>query len=239
MYNPSNVTRATAAAAQRICPSFTGQSIQAQEIAQSLTDSRVTGDLRDLRDSFNTLTSLLDPTAGLASMGKFRFSPNPEVPSCATDLSPLPVNIATAIISDIKSTCPQLYVESSLVLICVLENPPIFLRSWAINDVALVESLFQRIYFPIEPPLGLLTSTYGILHFILKEFRLTNHSLGKDFNVQEEAAECEARFHAGIESYDVLGQPSFETILALTMGVRYIPPYDSPFLTCIFSMACR
>ena len=128
--------------------------------------------------------------------------------------------------------------EVSPLLICV-ENPPIFLRSWAINDVALVESLFQRIYFPIEPPLGLLTSTYGILHFLLKEFRLTNRSLGKDFDIQAEAAKCEARFHAGIESYDVLGQPSFETILALTMGVRYHPFYDGTFLTCIFFIIHR
>ena len=83
-----------------------------------------------------------------------------------------------------------------------------------------MESLFQRIYFPTEPPVALLTSAYGILHFILKEFRLTNHCVGENLDLQAQAPRCEANFHAGVESYDVLGRPSFETILALTMGVR-------------------
>lgn len=116
-------------------------------------------------------------------------------------------------------------------------NPSIFLHSWSINDVTLIENYCQQIYFPTEPPsLGLLTSTYGILYFVVKEFRLTHHPLCKTLDLQAYESKCEQNFYAGIETYDILGHPSFENILALTIGVsltisKILGPWLSSSLT--------
>ncbi|EHK23086.1 uncharacterized protein TRIVIDRAFT_149792, partial [Trichoderma virens Gv29-8] len=97
---------------------------------------------------------------------------------------------------------------------------PIFMRSWVLDDVSLVKKLCQDLYFPTEPlSVGHLTSAYGILHAICKEFWLTKHPLCKSFDLGVQVATCARNFDAGLQTYEIVSQPSFLTILALTLGV--------------------
>ena len=105
-YDLSTATRATEILPCGSSSSFAQQALQAQETAQSVASGRVDVNLSELRDSFNSLRTILDPTAGLP-MDAYQFPSSSDEPSTAPDLQPLPMHISTVIIKDIKGRCPQ------------------------------------------------------------------------------------------------------------------------------------
>lgn len=99
-------------------------------------------------------------------------------------------------------------------------HTPIFLYGYCLTDVSMIEKLCQRVYFPTDPvSLSHVTAMFGILYLLLREFIATSDPLGKEHDLKAHMAVCERNFNAGLESYDVLAVPSFESILALTLGV--------------------
>lgn len=59
----------------------------------------------------------------------------------------------------------------------------------------------------------------GILYCILKEYLATQDPLGKQYDIKAFLAKCDRNFNLGIETYDVLAVPTFDNVLALTLGV--------------------
>ncbi|GLA74045.1 hypothetical protein AtubIFM55763_004986 [Aspergillus tubingensis] len=60
---------------------------------------------------------------------------------------------------------------------------------------------------------------HGVLFFVLKELIAMNDELCQRFDLTTHLDHCEKVFAATLETYDVLAVPSFENILALTMGM--------------------
>ncbi|KAH8680093.1 hypothetical protein BGZ60DRAFT_401267 [Tricladium varicosporioides] len=194
--------------------SFTNQSVQASEVAQRAANSEGAGEGSSLDVSFSYLETLLRPTSTFSSLEDYSFSRNPASRFIPT-VVPLPVGLVVAILQKIK------------------ERPPVFLSSYAVNDLSLIESLCQKVYFPTKPiSLGHVTGMHGILYFLLKEYITMQDPLCGEYDLKAHLAKCEQNFNAGIEAYDVLAVPSFENILALTMGVIKAQDDGKPLLCC-------
>lgn len=71
---------------------------------------------------------------------------------------------------------------------------------------------------------------HGVLFFVLKELIAMKDELCQRFDLTTHLDHCEKVFAATLETYDVLAVPSFENILALTMGVS-IPLLSTPTWT--------
>ncbi|PWY83839.1 hypothetical protein BO94DRAFT_599265 [Aspergillus sclerotioniger CBS 115572] len=101
-----------------------------------------------------------------------------------------------------------------------LARRPIFLSSYATSDLQLVENLCQSGYsITRQASVGQIASMHGVLFFVVKELIVMNAQLCQSFDLFIHLAHCEQIFIAAIETYDVLVVPSFENILALTMGM--------------------
>lgn len=62
---------------------------------------------------------------------------------------------------------------------------------------------------------------HGIFFFVLKELIAMKDQVSRKFDLAVHLDHCEQNFVAAIETYEVLAVPSFENILALTMGVSF------------------
>ncbi|PYH93987.1 hypothetical protein BO71DRAFT_450350 [Aspergillus ellipticus CBS 707.79] len=88
------------------------------------------------------------------------------------------------------------------------------------SDLSLVESLCQRVYSTSDlASAGDIASMHGVFYFVLKECIAMKDELSQKFDLATYLVQCEQNFIAAIESYEVLAVPSFENILALTMGM--------------------
>lgn len=113
------------------------------------------------------------------------------------------------------------------------ERRPIFLSSYAVTDLSLVESLCQNIYFPVSSTsIGQITSMHGIFFFLLKEYQALKDSLCEKFDFKVHLAQCEKNFSMGLETFDIMVIPSFDNILGLTMGVCWPYNHHKPQKTC-------
>lgn len=102
-----------------------------------------------------------------------------------------------------------------------LVRRPIFLSSYAVSDLSFVETLCQSVYSTSKSAsVGEIASMHGVLFFVLKEFIAMEDQLCQKFNLATYLELCEDNFVAAMETYEVLAVPSFENILALTMGVN-------------------
>ena len=106
------------------------------------------------------------------------------------------------------------------MLIVPTASPPMVMNSFLLNDIALLESLCQKICFPTEPvSIGHITTMHGILYFILREYISLSDPLCQEHDLKTYMEKCEQKLHAGIQTYEVLAVPTFENIFALTLGV--------------------
>ncbi|KAL2848824.1 hypothetical protein BJY01DRAFT_211395 [Aspergillus pseudoustus] len=124
----------------------------------------------------------------------------------------LPAELVTAVLQEIKA------------------KRPICLCSYPLNDISLVERLAAS-------PAESLSSTHlaclhGVFYFILKEFSFFQHPLRQRFNLKDLTWECERRLDTFLETYNVLGVPSFGNILALTLGVIKAQNQSKPLQAC-------
>ncbi|OKL59647.1 hypothetical protein UA08_05133 [Talaromyces atroroseus] len=97
---------------------------------------------------------------------------------------------------------------------------PIFLSSYAISDLSLVDNLCRKVYSTSDlASAGEIASMHGVLFFVLKELIAMKDPLCQKFDLLTYLDHCEQNFVAAIETYEVLAVPAFENILALTMGM--------------------
>ncbi|RAH65668.1 fungal specific transcription factor domain-containing protein [Aspergillus aculeatinus CBS 121060] len=113
---------------------------------------------------------------------------------------------------------------------------PIFLSSYAISDLHVLEDLCHGVYATSAPSAGQIASTHGVLLFVLKEYVAMNDDLGQRVDLNAHLHECEHIFVAALEHYEVLVIPSFENILALTMGMIKAQGEAKPSL--YWTLAC-
>ncbi|KAL3462826.1 fungal-specific transcription factor domain-containing protein [Aspergillus heterothallicus] len=108
---------------------------------------------------------------------------------------------------------------------------PIFLSSYAVSDLSLIENLCQKVYSTTELPLaGEIASMHGVLFFLLKEMIAFKDPLCQRFDLATYLDHCEQNFVAAVETYEVLVVPSFENILALIMGMIKAQGESKPYL---------
>ncbi|PYH53218.1 fungal specific transcription factor domain-containing protein [Aspergillus niger CBS 101883] len=117
-----------------------------------------------------------------------------------------------------------LHDSQEFFLVFILTNNParhpIFLSSYAISDLEIVEDLCKSVLSETSrASVGQVASMHGVLFFVLKEFIAMNDGLCQKFDLTTHLDHCEKVFAAAMETYDVLALPSFENILALTMGM--------------------
>lgn len=97
---------------------------------------------------------------------------------------------------------------------------PLFLTSYPINSLQLLEQLCQRVYFPTRKvSVGDVAAMHGVLYFVLKESINTKDVLSEKFDLTAHLIACKESFEAGLMTVEVLAIPSFENLLALAMGV--------------------
>lgn len=83
-----------------------------------------------------------------------------------------------------------------------------------------MEKLCQRVYFQTDSAsLSDIASVHGVLLFVMKELVAMKDQLCEKFDLATYLDHCEQNFITAIENYEILAVPSFESILALTMGV--------------------
>ncbi|KAJ5165661.1 uncharacterized protein N7500_007491 [Penicillium coprophilum] len=180
-------------------PSFTNQSFQASESARRAAVSTCSGDNSAIDHSFHQLQKSLRASQGLLRNDfYFRKSTSQAVPTSP----PLPVNLVACVLRRMR------------------DRRPIFLSSYAISDLSLVENLCQKVYSTSDlASVGEIASMHGVLFFVLKELIAMKDQLCQKFDLAAHLSHCEQNFVDAIESYEVLAVPSFESILALTMGM--------------------
>jgi hypothetical protein len=98
------------------------------------------------------------------------------------------------------------------------------LSGYFMNDITEVEKLCQRVHFPVEPvTLGQITSLNGIFYILVKEFKMLQVNLGEKYNLDELLSKCQRNFNLGIETYEILVQPTYDNVLALPLAVSRSP----------------
>ncbi|CAI7573210.1 unnamed protein product [Penicillium bialowiezense] len=187
--------------------SFAANAVHASEAVEMNVDNVSEGG-SGLKDTLSHLNTALQPL-DMEENYSFRASLSRLLPN----ISWLPTALVIGILQRFK------------------ERRPIFLSSYAVNDLGLVEQLCQDIYFPMSPiSIGQVTSMHGILYFLLKEYQALKDPLCQKFDFDFHLAQCEKNFIIGLETYDIMAKPSFENILGLTMGAIKAQGEAKPFL---------
>ncbi|KAE8375755.1 C6 transcription factor [Aspergillus bertholletiae] len=142
------------------------------------------------------------------SLAEEHSSPNSHptemgLPSSSQTSEPLlPVDLVVAVVRAVKA------------------KPPFFLVSHSWRDLLQVESLCQSIYFPVNPvPAGSLTLLYGLLYYIIRDYLHDGHPELARYDLSSSAKTCERRFYLGLNSYELMADPTIEKIQALLIGI--------------------
>ncbi|KAF7595392.1 hypothetical protein BBP40_006386 [Aspergillus hancockii] len=125
------------------------------------------------------------------------------------------------LVSTSQTTEPFLPVDIVVSVVrAVKAKPPFFLVSHSWRDFMQVESLCQSIYFPLNPvPVGSLTLLYGLLYYIIRDYLHEGHPDLSRFDLSSIAKLCEHRFYSGLNSYEMIADPTIEKIQALLIGI--------------------
>jgi hypothetical protein len=101
-------------------------------------------------------------------------------------------------------------------------HPPFFLVSQSWKNTRQLESLCQSIYFPLEPvSTGSMTLLHGLLYFVIRDYMHEGHPDLAQFDLPSSKAFCERSFVAGLNSYQMMVDPSLEKVQALLIGVSF------------------
>lgn len=110
-------------------------------------------------------------------------------------------------------------------------QPPFFLVSQSWKDTRQLESLCQSIYFPIEPiPSGSTTLLHGLLYFVIRDYIHEGDPDLARYDLSSSKTFCERSFSAGLNSPQMLADPTLEKVQALLIGVS-LPLYIKIRLT--------
>ncbi|KAL4955786.1 fungal-specific transcription factor domain-containing protein [Aspergillus filifer] len=114
----------------------------------------------------------------------------------------LPIDLVVAVVRKVKA------------------HPPFFLVSQSWKDPRQLESLCQSIYFPIEPvPAGATTLLHGLLYFIIRDYIYEGDADLARFGLDSSKSFCERSFVIGLDSTQMLADPTLEKVQALLIGV--------------------
>ncbi|PHH88125.1 hypothetical protein CDD83_7945 [Cordyceps sp. RAO-2017] len=98
-------------------------------------------------------------------------------------------------------------------------SPSLLFLSQPVQDPSQLESLCQRIYFPINPlSIGELTVFHGMLYFAMQDMESSMQSAIKPGEVDRYRSICWANFQAGMDSHELAAIPTYENTLALTLA---------------------
>ncbi|KAJ5247355.1 hypothetical protein N7468_002338 [Penicillium chermesinum] len=204
------------------------QSAQARETAETLANSNDSGpdaNLSNIHATIHSLKSLLQPASQ-----NHRSGEDLSHQSAPMQL-PLPAELVVAILRWYQGRLSWLIICSQAPFNSWTQDPDrksLFLTLYPVNDIHLVERLCQRVYFPMRPvSSGTVAAMHGCLFFLMKESVMWKDDLSKRYDLKTYMDKCKQNFEAAIENYDVLNIPSFENIIALTMGVggfSYLAP---------------
>ncbi|RAH48306.1 fungal specific transcription factor domain-containing protein [Aspergillus brunneoviolaceus CBS 621.78] len=195
--------------------SFASQSLQMTESAQDAALSASAGDDPAIHHAFARLRKSLHDSHEV-SRDKFHFRKS--VSQSPPPVKPLPAPLVNSLLRRMRV------------------RRPIFLSSYAISDLHVLEDLCYGVYATSAPSAGQIASTHGVLLFVLKEYVAMNDDLGQRVDLNAHLNECEHMFVAALEHYEVLVIPSFENILALTMGMIKAQGEAKPSL--YWTLAC-
>ncbi|KAK9443382.1 naphthalene 1,2-dioxygenase subunit alpha [Metarhizium brunneum] len=117
---------------------------------------------------------------------------------------------------------PQLSASVVITLLQILKKTPrLLFVMHPINGWDYVESLAQRVYFPVEPiSTGELTVFYGILYNGIREILeqdQTSHIPTPQFKHYQDV--CYKAFRAGVQAHELYAVPNYANILALTIAI--------------------
>ncbi|KAL3464789.1 fungal-specific transcription factor domain-containing protein [Aspergillus heterothallicus] len=102
----------------------------------------------------------------------------------------------------------------------VKAHPPFFLVSQSWKNTRQLESLCQSIYFPLEPvSTGSMTLLHGLLYFVIRDYIHEGDPDLARFDLSSSKAFCERNFSAGLNSYQMMVDPTLEKVQALLIGV--------------------
>ncbi|BCS02993.1 uncharacterized protein AKAW2_61257A [Aspergillus luchuensis] len=179
--------------------SFASQSLHASNIAHITALSASIGNYTpDIEHSINHIRKSLYDSQELSKKG-FYLSKSSQH---AIQVEPIPATLVTSLLRRMRA------------------RHPIFLSSYAISDLQVVEDLCRSVLSgPSRASVGQVASMHGVLFFVLKELIAMKDELCQRFDLTTHLDHCEKVFAATLETYDVLAVPSFENILALTMGM--------------------
>ncbi|KAL3495481.1 hypothetical protein BJX62DRAFT_233473 [Aspergillus germanicus] len=187
-------------------PSFAAQPLQATERARSVFEEDDPG----TKQLLCQLQTNIRASDGLAKSNFFFRASSSNVTSAT---QPLPPTLVTSILRRMSV------------------RRPIFLSSYAITDLSIVESLCQKVYSTSElASPGEIASMHGVLHFVMKEMIAFKDPLSRKFDLPTYLAHCERNFVAAVETYEVLAVPNFENVLALVMGMIKSQGEAKPYL---------
>ncbi|KAF4944251.1 hypothetical protein FSARC_14722 [Fusarium sarcochroum] len=181
--------------------SFLSQSVLATELAGKAASSKTPEASSTISEPLSRLDALLHSSPATAS------TKEQEIQHKATSrllpgFEPLPDSFVIAVIRRIK-------VHSAVSL-----------SGYFMNDIMEIEKLSQRVHFPVEPvTLGQITSLNGIFYMLVKEFKMLQVNLGEEYDLDELLLKCQRNFNLGIETYEILVQPTYDNVLALTLAV--------------------
>ncbi|KAL4865007.1 hypothetical protein BDV12DRAFT_156654 [Aspergillus spectabilis] len=183
-------------------PPFEGQSsfhhetLVAREAALSAVVATRSGELNDQVSS--ALSSLKD------SLNGHTPAPTQETSSeAARSREPLlPVDLVVAVVKKVKA------------------QPPFFLVSQSWKDTRQLESLCQSIYFPLDPiPAGATTLLHGLLYFVMRDYIHEGDPDLARYDLVSSKSFCEKSFSTGLNSHQILAEPTLEKVQALLIGI--------------------
>ncbi|RAH59273.1 hypothetical protein BO85DRAFT_418572 [Aspergillus piperis CBS 112811] len=179
--------------------SFASQSLHASNIAHiTALSASIGNNTPDIEHSINHIRKSLYDSQELSKKG-FYLSKSSQH---AIQVEPIPATLVTSLLRRMRA------------------RHPIFLSSYAISDLQVVEDLCRSVLSgPSRASVGQVASMHGVLFFVLKELIAMKDELCQRFDLTTHLDHCEKVFAATLETYDVLVVPSFENILALTMGM--------------------
>ena len=91
----------------------------------------------------------------------------------------------------------------------------------------MIEKLCQRIYFPSEPvPAGSITLMHGLLYFIIRDYLHDDDDALALFDCASYVDLCEQNFRLGLQSHEIIVNPTLEKAQALLIAVSTGPVAD-------------
>ncbi|KAH8679357.1 hypothetical protein BGZ61DRAFT_457083 [Ilyonectria robusta] len=102
------------------------------------------------------------------------------------------------------------------------EKESVFFLFYGFHDRAQVETLCQRVYFPIESLSASEATLFnGILCSILREGSFFQSSGLREEELSNMRVLCEANFQAGLETFEVLAIPTHENAMILSLAMAH------------------